>query len=182
MKMGYCRVSTEDQSLDVQREALQAAGCERIFEEKVSGKSADNRDQLQALLSFVREGDVLTVCKLDRLARSLPDLFKIIETLETKGAQLVVLNNSAIDTTTPMGRCVFAIFGAIAELERNLIRERQTEGIEAAKRNGVYKGAIRRFDPATIRQMRDAGKRVCDIASELGCSDDTVQRALKGAL
>lgn len=178
MKVGYCRVSSTDQNADAQRQQLQAAGVERIFEEKVSGKNTTDRTELLAMLDFVRDGDTLVVTKLDRLARSLSDLFKIIETLEAKGAQLVVLNNAAIDTTTPMGRCVFSIFGAIAELERNLILERQREGISLAKTRGIYKGGSTRFDPDTIRAKADSGMRPSQIAAAMGCDVRTVHRAL----
>ena len=177
-RFGYARVSSTDQDLTVQREALEVFGCDIIREEKVSGKSRDGREQLSILLDFMSKGDVLVVTKLDRLARSLPDLFKIVETLEKKGAQLVVLNNSAINTTNPMGRCVFAIFGAIAELERDLIRERQADGIALAKKQGRYRGGKQRFDPEAIRAMKAAGARPAHIARQLKCSAATVFRAL----
>ena len=180
MKVGYCRVSSTDQSTDVQRQQLEAAGAERIFEEKVSGKNTTDRAQLQAMLAFIREGDTLLVSRLDRLARSLPDLFEIVKALEEKGAQLTVLNNSAIDTTNPMGRCVFAIFGAIAELERSLIRERQAEGVRAARARGVYKGRPPKIQRERVFELRDGGMGPAEIARTLEISESSVFRLLAG--
>ncbi len=175
---GYARVSTDDQSLDIQREALRAAECTIIREEKVSGTSREGREQLQILIDFLDEGDTLCVTRLDRLARSLPDLIDIARQLEAKGAALHVLQQN-IETATPAGRLFFQIMGAIAEFETNLRRERQLEGIAKAKANGRYKGGKLRFDPKVIRAQRAQGMGPARIARELGCSEGTVYRALK---
>lgn len=180
MKCGYCRVSSTDQNLDVQRQQLVDAGCERIFEETASGKNTTARPQLKAALEFVRDGDVLIVAKLDRLARSLPDLFDIASTLDRKGVQLIVLNNTAVNTTTPMGRCVFAIFGAIAEFEREIILERQREGIDRAKAEGKYTGAKLKHDRDAMRRLVAEGLSKSAVARQLGCSRMSVWRAIQG--
>lgn len=176
-RFGYARVSTDDQSLDVQREMLTKHGCNVIREEKVSGKSREGRDQLRILLDFIGKGDELVVCKLDRVGRNLLDILTIIEEIEGKGAHLVSLSER-FDTTSPMGLACFQVAGVFAQLERSMIRQRQREGIEAAKTRGIYKGGKVRFDPDVIRQKRAEGMRVHQIARMLGCSPDTVARAL----
>lgn len=138
MKVGYMRVSTKEQNLDRQLEILKEAGVERIFEEKVSGKSA-NRPQLQEMLAFVREGDTVVVESISRLARNTRDLLEIVDSLKQKGVGLVSLKEN-IDTGTPAGQFMLTLFGAMAELEREYILSRQREGIEIAKAKGVYKG------------------------------------------
>jgi DNA invertase Pin-like site-specific DNA recombinase len=138
VNIGYARVSTEGQSLDVQLEQLHQAGCAKIFREKESGAKQD-RPQLTALLDYVREGDTITVCKLDRIARSTKHLLETVEKLENKGVAFKVLNIN-LDTSTPTGKLMLTMLGAIAEFERSLMLERQKEGIEKAKRTGRYKG------------------------------------------
>jgi DNA invertase Pin-like site-specific DNA recombinase len=136
--IGYARVSTTDQDLALQLDAFAKAGCARIFEDKASGAKAD-RPGLAAALSFVRHGDILTVWKLDRLGRSLPHLIETVNALEARGVSFRSLTE-AIDTTTPGGRLVFHIFGALGQFERDLIRERTRAGLEAAAVRGRQGG------------------------------------------
>jgi DNA invertase Pin-like site-specific DNA recombinase len=134
VRIGYARVSTAEQELALQLDALRAAGCNRIFEDRASGAKADRPGLAQAL-AFLREGDVLVIWKLDRLARSLPHLIETVNRLETAGAGLHSLTE-AVDTTTPGGRLVFHLFGALAQFERDLIRERTRAGLTAAASRG----------------------------------------------
>jgi DNA invertase Pin-like site-specific DNA recombinase len=136
--IGYARVSTTDQDLALQLDALAKAGCASVFEDKASGKKAD-RPGLGAALGFVREGDILTVWKLDRLGRSLPHLIETVNALETRGVSFRSLTE-AIDTTTPGGRLIFHIFGALGQFERDLIRERTRAGLDAAAARGRQGG------------------------------------------
>ena len=140
MLIGYARTSTQDQkySLEAQVEELKAAGCERLYQEEVSSVDSQ-RVELENALDYIREGDVLVVKKLDRLARSVADTVKIIERLEAKKAGLKILNMK-IDTTTPEGRLQFNLFAAIAQFEREVMLERQKVGIAKAKADGKYKG------------------------------------------
>lgn len=138
MKVAYIRVSTVEQNLARQEEALAKYDIEKTFEEKISGKNT-NRPKLQEMLDFVREGDTVYVHDLSRLARSTKDLLEIVETLNNKGVALVS-NKENIDTNTPTGKLMLTMIGAIAEFERQNLLERQREGIAIAKRNGVYKG------------------------------------------
>jgi DNA invertase Pin-like site-specific DNA recombinase len=134
VRIGYARVSTAEQELALQLDALRAAGCDRIFEDRASGAKADRPGLAQAL-AFLREGDVLVIWKLDRLARSLPHLIETVNRLEIAGAGLQSLTE-AVDTTTPGGRLVFHLFGALAQFERDLIRERTRAGLSAAASRG----------------------------------------------
>lgn len=140
MLIGYARVSTIGQSLEVQTEALEGIGCQKIFSEKQSGKNADDREQLQAALDFCREGDVLVITKLDRLARSMGDLWAILQELTTKGVGFKVLDNEGLDTTTATGKLLLNILGSVAEFERDLINARTAEGRAKAKAKGVKFG------------------------------------------
>jgi len=137
--VGYARVSSVGQSLDVQEDKLRAAGCTRLFVEKKSGTQAANRAQLQACLSFVREGDVLMCTKLDRMARSVLDLAKIADLLKRKRVALKVLDQQ-IDTSKPEGRMMFGILSTFAEFENDIRAERQADGISKAKAKGVQFG------------------------------------------
>ena len=139
MLIGYARVSTDDQNLDLQRDALQAAGCERIFEDMVSGAKAD-RTGMTELLTVLRAGDTVVIWRLDRLGRSLKNLIAVVEHLEVAQVGLRSLQEN-IDTASSGGRLVFHIFGALAEFERNLIRERTRAGMAAARARGRMGGA-----------------------------------------
>lgn len=138
MKVGYARVSTLDQDLTLQTDALQKAGCERIYTEKASGAKRD-RPELKAALEYLREGDTLVVWKLDRLARSMHQLLETIEDFKERGIGLISLTQ-AIDTSTPGGMLIFHVFGALAEFERELIRERTMAGLIAARAQGRVGG------------------------------------------
>jgi DNA invertase Pin-like site-specific DNA recombinase len=184
MKIGYARVSTDDQNLSLQLDALQAEGCGRVFEDKASG-ARPNRKGLAAALDACASGDVLTVWKLDRLGRSLLDLVGLVETLKAREIGLKVLTGAgaSIDTTKPEGRLFFAMFAALAEFERELIRERTTAGMKAAKRRGVHVGRPRKLSPeklASAARELDAGNSQRVVARTLGVAVSTLREALKG--
>ena len=177
---GYARVSTSDQDLTIQREALKAAGCEIIREEKVSGISRQGRDELNILLEFLRSGDVLVVTRLDRLARSMDDLSAIVRELQDKGVSLRA-TEQPVDTSTTAGKAFFQMLGVFAEFETNLRRERQMEGIQKAKAAGVYKGRKATIDPLEIKRLKeDEGLGATEIAKRLGIARTSVYRALQG--
>ena len=138
MKVGYIRVSTEEQNTDRQETIMQKYGVEKVFSEKVSGKNTD-REQLKAMLEYVREGDTLVIESYSRLARSTADLIKLVEQLQGKGVDLIS-DKEKIDTTTPQGKLMFTIFAGLAEFERTCLLQRQREGIAEAKKQGKYKG------------------------------------------
>ena len=151
MKIAYIRVSTTGQSLTAQKEKLQKEGCEVFYEEKISGKSKE-RAELKALLKALRKGDVVCVTKIDRLARSLSDLFEISKEIEQKEAHLHILEQQ-MDTSTPAGKLLFSVLGALAEFERSLIVERTQEGQKKAKAKGVKFGRKAKTTKAQDRQI-----------------------------
>ncbi len=176
---GYARVSTADQDLTVQREALKAAGCEIIREEKISGTSRQGRKELQTLLEFLRTGDTLVVTRLDRLARSMDDLSNIARELQAKGVALKA-TEQPVDTATAAGKAFFQMLGVFAEFETNLRRERQMEGIAKAKAAGVYKGRRSSIDVNEVRRLRDdEGMGATKIARQLGIARTSVYRVLQ---
>jgi DNA invertase Pin-like site-specific DNA recombinase len=177
--IGYARVSTQDQDLELQQEALKKAGCGVIRAEKVSGNSTDGRKELATVMQFIGKGDVLVVTKLDRLARSVADLSQIVATLSEKGASLSVLNAN-IDTSTASGKAFLGMLGVFAEFETNLRKERQMEGIAKAKAAGVYKGRPASIDAEAIRKLKEKGKGATEIAKELGIGRASVYRVLSG--
>jgi DNA invertase Pin-like site-specific DNA recombinase len=150
-RIGYARVSTDDQHLDLQRDALTKAGCGVVYEEKASGKSAD-RPELAQALKALRAGDTLTVWRLDRLGRSLPDLVCIVFGLEQRGIGFESLTER-IDTTSATGRLTFHLFAALAEFERNLIRERTQAGLAAARARGRKGGRRPKLDAQARREI-----------------------------
>jgi DNA invertase Pin-like site-specific DNA recombinase len=178
MLVGYARVSSAGQSLDIQVEALAGADCEKVFQEKKSGTSADARNELQEALDFVREGDTLVVTRLDRLARSSNDLHNIIARLTAKGAKFRCLQQSGVDTDSGMGKLILAVLGAVAEFETSIRKERQREGIEKAKAAGIYKGRKPSVDVARVRELREAGVGPSAIAKQLRVGRTSVYRAL----
>jgi len=183
MLIAYARVSTADQDPDLQRRALKSAGCKKIFEEKASGAQRD-RPQLAAALDYMREGDTLCVWKLDRLARSLKQLIETVEAFDRRGMHLLSLTEK-IDTSTPSGRLVFHVFGALAEFERGLIRERTLAGLASARARGRVGGRPKSVSDATVKAakaMLQAGEMtVTEIAKQLGVSPSTLYRYLPAA-
>jgi DNA invertase Pin-like site-specific DNA recombinase len=174
---GYARVSTTDQDLTVQREALRRAGCDVVHEEKRSGSTREGRAALAALLTSLHRGDVLIVTRIDRLARSIGDLQDIVRALKAKGVALRA-PEQPIDMSTAAGKCFLDMLGVFAEFETNLRRERQAEGIARAKKAGAYKGRAPVIDKNTIRQLRDRGIVPAAIAKQLGISRASAYRAL----
>lgn len=178
MLVGYARVSSLGQSVDAQVDALTAAGCERVFAETRSGTSTKDRSELADALAFVREGDVLIVTRLDRLARSASDLHAIVKQLTGKGVGFQCLQQSGMDTTTSTGKLLLGVLASIAEFETDIRRERQREGIERAKAAGVYKGRKRSIDVSAIRELKEQGLGGTEIAKKLGIGRASVYRAI----
>ncbi|OIQ93745.1 DNA-invertase hin [mine drainage metagenome] len=177
-RIGYARVSTHDQDLTIQVEALRAAGCEVIREEKASGTTTEGRDELQTVLDFLRPGDVLVVTRIDRLARSIGDLAQIVRQIEAKGAGLAC-TEQPVDTSTAAGKAFLGMLGVFAEFETNIRRERQLEGIAKAKAEGVYKGRKASIDVEKVRQMHVDGMGATAIAKALGIGRASVYRLLE---
>ena len=175
--IGYARVSSTDQNLELQESALRAAGCDVIRSEKRSGTTTAGRDELRTVLDFLRKGDVLTVTRIDRLARSIGDLQDIVRAVKAKGASLKAIEQP-IDTSTAAGKCFLDMLGVFAEFETNVRRERQLEGVASAKARGVYKGRKASIDPAKVRQMKAEGKGASAIAKALKIGRASVYRAL----
>jgi DNA invertase Pin-like site-specific DNA recombinase len=175
--IGYARVSLTDQGLASQREALRAAGCTVIREEKATGISTSGREVLSTILDVLYAGDVLMVTRVDRLARSVRDLRDIMRTLKAKGASLKA-TEQPIDTATASGKAFVEMLEVVAELETKFRKERQLEGIAKARAKGAYKGGKRRLDRETVRAMHAAGHGPAAIAKALGCSRMSVYRAL----
>ncbi len=181
MNVGYARVSTSSQNLENQIDQLKSSGCEKIFSEKRSGKNESDREQFNIMMDFVREGDVLYITKLDRLARSVIDLHNIAKFLESKDVNLRVLHQN-IDTISPAGRLLFTMLGAIAEFERDLINERVREGIEAAKKKGVQfgrKAILSTKEKNIIYKQREKGKSVAFLSKIFHVARNTIYRAIK---
>ena len=175
---GYARVSTIEQDLTIQRAALKAAGCDVIRAEKASGSQRKDRTELQVLLDFLRPGDTLVVTRIDRLARSMKDLQDIVHELKQRGV-LLRATEQPIDTGTAAGKAFLDMLGVFAEFETNLRRERQMEGITAAKERGVYTGRKPKIDPVVVRQLHDEQNLgPVAIARQLGIGRASVYRAL----
>lgn len=181
MLVGYARVSSSGQSLDIQHEALEAAGCEKVFSEKRTGTKADDRQAINDAIDFCRDGDTLLVTRLDRLARSSVDLHNIVAKLDSKKVKFRCLQQSGVDTDTGMGKLVLAILGAVAAFETDIRKERQREGIDKAKANGVYKGRKPSVDAVAVRSLREQGVSPTAIAKQLGIGRASVYRALDAA-
>ena len=179
--VGYARVSTKEQDLTGQLDKLTAAGCTRIFEEKKSGVDRE-REQLAALLEYVREGDTVVCCKLDRIARSTKHLLEIVETLQAAGVGLRILGTD-IDTTTSTGKLMLTMLGAIATFEREIMLERQRDGIELAKLEGKYKGrkATAQAKSGEVLELLETGLTKQAVADRLGIGIASVYRIAKEA-
>lgn len=178
--VGYVRVSAADQNEARQVEAI--GDVDRTFSEKVSGKSVGGREQLNALIAYVREGDTVRVKSPDRLARSTRDLLDLVEQFRAKGVAVEFVDNPALNTDTPRGEFMLTILAAVAQLERATIRERQAEGIAIAKENGVYDRApkLAAEQIAEARERIDAGVPKAAVARQLGVSRQTLYTALSG--
>ena len=190
MKYGYARVSSLEQDLTIQLNSLKECGCEKIFQEKVSGRDIKKRTQFQSLIETVQNGDTIVITKLDRFARSAKDALNTIETLNQKGVSLVVLNlgGQTVDTTSTYGKFMLTVLSAISELEADMIKERQLDGIALGKLRGVYKGRPKRYTNTNKRlqhaldlfQNRDMNQMtVNDIAEVTQVSRATIYRAVR---
>lgn len=177
--VGYARVSSSGQSLEVQEDQLRAAGCERLFSEKKSGTSTAGREKLEEALAWVRDGDVLVVTRLDRLARSAVDLRQILDSLTLKGVGFRCLQQH-IDTTTSEGRLMLGVLAAFAEFETDIRRERQREGIEKAKAAGKYRGRPATIDVEAIATLEAQGLGPSAIAKQLGVGRASIYRLRSG--
>lgn len=180
MNIGYARVSTQDQNLDLQLDALKQSGCEQVFQEKMTGKTTD-RAELSHCMRALRQGDVLIIWKLDRLARSLKDLVEIVHGLEARGIGFRSLTES-IDTTSAGGKLIFHIFGALAEFEHNLIRERTIAGLAAARARGRKGGRKPSMSPADVKKasamLKDPNITKTEVAAHFKVSRLTLNNAL----
>lgn len=183
MLIGYARVSTDDQNLNLQRDALNHCGCTQIFEDQLSGAKA-GRPGLQKALHYMRDGDTLVVWRLDRLSRSLKDLIEMVATLEAKGIGLKSLQE-AIDTSSSSGKLIFHIFGALAEFERNLIRERTQAGLQAARARGRKGGRPKSLSAEkralAVRLYQEKNHTVDQICQIMGISKPTLYKYIEAS-
>lgn len=180
-RIGYARVSTTDQDVEAQIARLTGEGCEIVRSEKISGASRDGRAELATIIAFLRPGDEVMVTRLDRLGRDTRDVLNIVHECEQRGAFVTVLDPN-VSTRGEMGHVVLTVLGMVAQMERRFIKERQREGIERAKAEGVYKGGRPRLDHEDIRRMKAAGRSVVEIANVFGCSRMQVYRVLNRAM
>lgn len=175
--IGYARVSSRDQDLGVQVDALRAEGCDRIFQEKRSGATAEDREAWQECLEFMREGDILMFTRLDRIGRSLADLAKIGEILREKGVEIRCLQQQ-VDTTSAEGRLLWGILATFAEFELDIRKGRQREGIDRARQDGTkYKGRKRKVTKERVAELKATGLGATAIARELRCDRTAIYRA-----
>jgi len=175
---GYARVSTTDQDLQLQRDALKAAGCFVLREEKVTGTSRAGRSELKTLMEFLQLGDTLMVTRIDRLARSIGDLQDIVRELKSKGASLRA-TQQPIDTSTAAGKAFLDMLGVFAEFETNLRKERQLEGISKARAQGVYTGRKPKIDKTVVMALKAEGLGGSEIARRLRIARTSVYRVLR---
>lgn len=176
-RIGYARVSTNDQDLQVQLERLRSEGCDIVRSEKVSGSSREGRAELETVIEFLREGDELIVTRLDRLGRDTRDVLNIVHDCHQRGAFVTVLDPH-VSTRGEMGHVILTVLGMVAQMERRFIKERQREGIARAKVQGAYKGGKVRLDHALIRRLHEEGLRVSAVARTANCSRMQVYRVL----
>ena len=178
MKVGYARVSSTGQDLEVQLDALKKVQCEKVFQEKVSGTSTQGREKLRECLDFVREGDELVFTRTARLARSILDLQLIVKELTDKGVTITA-TEQPISTKDATSKCFLDMLGVFAEFETNLRAERQLEGIAKAKEKGVYKGRKAKIDVEKIKRLKEEGLGATAIAKQMKIHRDSVYRLLK---
>ena len=178
MKVAYSRVSSLNQNIIPQNEILKNYGCEKLFQEKVSGVSTQGREKLKECLEYVREGDELVVTRIDRLARSILDLQLIVKQLDDKGVTLTA-TEQPISTKDATSKCFLDMLGVFAEFETNLRKERQLDGIKKAKENNVYKGRKQQIDVEKIKTLKSEGLGVTAIARQMNIHRDSVYRLLK---
>ncbi len=178
-RIGYARVSTLDQDLDIQLAKLKAEGCGVVRSEKVSGGSRDGRAELATVLDFLRPGDELVVTRLDRLGRDTRDVLNLIHECEQREAFVTVLDPH-VSTRGEMGHLVMTVLGMVAQMERRFIKERQRDGIDRARADGVYRGGKQRIDRAEVLRRRAVGETPTGIAAALGCSRMQVYRIVQG--
>lgn len=180
MKIGYARVSTNDQSTDSQLDDLKLAGCERLYRESCSGKTK-KRPELERMLESLREGDIVVVQRLDRLGRSLKDLIELLDAFKQQGVQFISLNEN-IDTTTAIGELAFHVIGSIAQFERRLISERTKAGLDAARARGRKGGRRSKLSIADIKKatamLRDPEVTKTEVAKHFGVSRPTLNKSL----
>ena len=179
MQIGYARISTKDQNLSLQLEALDQAGCEKVYADKTSGVKAE-RKEFNLALEVLREGDTLVVWKLDRLGRNVKNLVTLVERLEKKGINFKSLTDN-IDTSTPAGRFFFHVMASLAQMERELMLERTRAGLDAARKRGRIGGRKRRMTDSKIaaaKRLLEDGIPPKDVASDLGVSIPTLYRWL----
>ncbi|NTF06376.1 recombinase family protein [Agrobacterium rubi] len=177
-RIGYARVSTIDQDLQVQLDRLRSEGCQIIRSEKVSGSSRDGRTELATIIEFLREGDELMVTRLDRLGRDTRDVLNIVHECQQHGAFLTILDPH-VSTRGEMGHVILTVLGMVAQMERRFIKERQRDGIDSAKRAGIYKGGKRQIDREQIARLHSEGLGPSAIAKLASCSRMQVYRVLR---
>lgn len=180
MKIGYARVSSVGQSLELQLAELGKAECDKIYREKASASSTNGRPELERALDQLRAGDELVITRLDRLARSLPDLYAIVQRISDAGATFACLQQGAIDTGTSTGKLMLGVLGAVAQFERDLLLERQAEGIAARKAAGGYRGRRSELDPAEVKAAYAEHGSYRLAAKALGCHKSSVERIVSG--
>ncbi|MFD0909509.1 recombinase family protein [Ruegeria arenilitoris] len=182
MLIGYARVSTSGQTLETQIDKLEAAGVEKIFKEKKSGARADAREQLNAMLDYVREGDVVVITKMDRMARSMRDLLNLVAQLDEKGVGLKVLDQ-AIDTTTPEGKMTYQILGVVSEFELAIRKQRIDDGVARLREQGIepFKGRPPKIKKEEVEKAIEETGSKAAAAKKLGISRDSVYRVLRQA-
>lgn len=178
MKLGYARVSTQDQNLDRQIDQLKAVGCERIFTEKITGTKSD-RQELNKLLEQLRPGDTIIICELTRLSRSTKDLFQLVDKIEKAGANIKSLKESWLDTTTPQGKLMFTIFAGISQFERDLISQRTKEGLDSARARGRKGGRPQKISQKVelaLKMYQSKQYSISEIVEATGISKSSLYR------
>jgi DNA invertase Pin-like site-specific DNA recombinase len=180
--IGYARVSAADQDYETQIERLRAAGCERVFSEKASGKSTNGRHQLEKAIKALQPGDTLVTVRLDRLARSIRDLLRLLDEIQAADARFRALDDPWCDTTTPQGELILHIMSSLAEFERKLIRQRCDEGIKRAKAKGTKFGRTSVLDASQRKRIAEryaSGETMAELARDYDCGEATIWRALR---